>query len=97
MTVWSAFTASYAAQADRPATPRPRRVSVVLTVVAAVWGTIAGIGVRRLRQLRRVALTVSGLACLVSGAFTLGLGWGLAATGVALLTLEALSGDGQVP
>lgn len=47
-----------------------------------------------LASVRQVALTVSGLGCLTGAAWTVGMGFGLAAGGVSLLLLNWLSGDG---
>lgn len=76
---------------------RPRestRPSVVLSVLGAIVGVLAGTLVR----MRREVLTVAGLACLAASAWTFAMWAGLAATGVALLVLEFLTSDsGQAP
>ncbi len=56
-------------------------------------GAAAGAAVGLWGRLRRTALSVAGLGCLVGAASQLGTGWGLAAAGVALLALEALGGS----
>jgi hypothetical protein len=43
-------------------------------------------------RLRRPALTAAGLGCMAAAAYQLAVGWGLLATGVAVLVFEGLSG-----
>lgn len=43
-------------------------------------------------RLRRPALTATGLGCMAAAAYQVGLGWGLLATGIAVLVFEGLSG-----
>lgn len=69
----------------RPASPATR--SPLLTLLAA---TIAFVGWCRARDITRVLLTVAGLGMLTTAAYLIHVAFGLAATGVALLVLEAL-------
>lgn len=65
--------------------------SPIGTLAAAVWPLLRALAAWTRRvDLTRVLLTVSGLGMLVWGAWTVGLTFGLIATGVALLILEAL-------
>jgi hypothetical protein len=47
-----------------------------------------------LASVRQVALTVGGLGCLTAAAWTVALGFGLAAAGVSCLVINFLSTDG---
>lgn len=86
MTVLEAFSRAYDARMSAPSTPREPRMLALATLLGAVLAVVVRVAIR----VRREALTIAGLALLVSGAFVLGLGWGLAAAGVACFVLEGL-------
>lgn len=65
--------------------------SPIGALAAAVWPLLRALAAWTRRvDLTRVLLTVSGLGLLTAGCWTVGLTFGLIATGVALLILEAL-------
>lgn len=86
MTVLEEFFNSY--NATVAPKPKSQRRSVVATFLGMVLGVIAGTTVKVWRGFKPVALSVAGLALLAGAAFTLGLGWGLAAAGLSALILE---------
>lgn len=82
------FTEAF--RAERSAARAPRAPRIPYTVRAARWLA------RHLpawHTLRTLLLSVAGFACLTAAAWTIHLAAGLAAAGVSLLILEALSGS----
>ena len=86
VTLTDSFHASF--QAYTAPSTRVKRGSVVASFLGMVLGVLAGVTVRVWRGFKAVALTLAGLGCIAASAFTLGLGWGLLATGLSALVLE---------
>mgnify|MGYP000683231453 CR=1 FL=1 len=83
-TFWDTFTSERATRAARPKPPR-----TPYTVRAARWLA------RRLPRwaaVRTAILSISGFGLLTTAAWTVHIAAGLAAAGISLLILEALSG-----
>ncbi len=81
MTVYEAFRRGYG-----PRVVRTRRTPVIVPVIAFAVGVVAAYGGRVLANLGSLV----GLGLFAGGAFTLGLGWGLMATGLAVLVADWL-------
>lgn len=79
-----AFTAARAARVTRPRTPLLVRAGRVLGRVLPPW-----------HAARRLILSVAGFGSLTAAAWTLHTAAGLAAAGVSLLILEALTSGSE--
>ncbi len=81
MTVYEAFKRGYG-----PRRERVRRAPVIVPVLAFAVGVIAAYGARILANLGSLA----GITLFVTGAFTLGVGWGLMAAGIGVIVADWL-------
>jgi hypothetical protein len=76
--------------AVRALPPAPRRVT--RQQLARAWRSSTTTARAAAARLRRPALTAAGLGCMSAAAYQLAAGWGLLATGAAVLVFEWLSG-----